>query len=98
MSILEGRMHALCLVHKDAELGLVQILHQDKKGVHCSASCPPFIRTEINKREGLKFIPVDPLRYTVLPCKKLSMIYVQVQSTITFLLFNINAVFEPSCR
>ena len=65
--------------------------------VHCSASCPPFFRMERNKREGM-FIPVDPLRYTALPCKKLSTICVQVQSIITLLLFDVNAVFEPSAR
>lgn len=50
MFVLAGRVNALCLMHKDAGFGLLQILHQNKKYVHCSTSCPPFFRMEINKR------------------------------------------------
>lgn len=49
MFVLAGRLNTLCLVHKDAEFGLLQILHQSKKCVLCSTSCPPFFRIEINK-------------------------------------------------
>lgn len=53
MFVLAGRVSALCLVHKDAqEFDLLQILHKNKKSVHCSTLCPPFFRTEINKREA----------------------------------------------
>lgn len=50
MFVLAGRVNTLCLMHEDAECGLLQILHQNKKCVCCSTSCPPFFRMEINKR------------------------------------------------
>lgn len=50
MFVLAGRVKALCLMHKDAEFGLLQKLHQSKKYVYCSTLCPPFFRMEINNR------------------------------------------------
>lgn len=50
MFVLAGRVNALCLMHKDAEFHLLQILPQSKKCVYCSTLCPPFFRMEINKR------------------------------------------------
>lgn len=44
MFVLAGKVNALCLMYKDAEFGLLQILNQNKKYVYCSTSCPPFFR------------------------------------------------------